>query len=144
VVIVAGYSEPMKAFVGSNPGLKSRFTRTIEFPDYTPLQLTQILEAIAESQDHYMTRAARALALHAFGLRYRGRDETFGNGRMARTFFERSVVRLANRLAPSLRRLTPDQLSRIEAWDLALEELVGKEAARELDSLRGTLPVLPD
>ena len=47
IVIVAGYNEPMKQFIASNPGLESRFTNYLNFPDYKPEELLEIFHRMA-------------------------------------------------------------------------------------------------
>lgn len=98
VVIVAGYTEPMQKFLASNPGLRSRFTRFIEFPDYTPIELMMIFERMAVSAGYSLSDGARARVPTMFESAYDNRGATFGNARLARTMFERACVRLADRL----------------------------------------------
>ena len=52
VVIVAGYPNEMRRFIGSNPGLASRFTKTIEFPAYSSDDLCAILKGMAKRQGY--------------------------------------------------------------------------------------------
>jgi Ku protein len=122
VVIVAGYSDPMRTFIESNPGLQSRFTRFIEFPDYRPADLATIFERMVEREGYHLAVEARQVALAAFARAYAGRDSTFGNGRLVRNFFQRTVARNANRLAARSSQLTADELSLIEVADLPVDE----------------------
>ncbi|MFE5300889.1 right-handed parallel beta-helix repeat-containing protein [Streptomyces sp. NPDC056632] len=97
VVIVAGYSEEMRGFLDSNPGLASRFSRTVEFENYADDELTTIVAMSAASHGYQLADGTReALGLH-FGTMAKGAD--FGNGRAARKVFEEMVDRQASRLA---------------------------------------------
>ena len=98
-VIVAGYTEPMKTFIRSNPGLESRFTRTIEFEDYTPNDLFAIFARLCEQWSYSLTSSAKQKTLTIFEKLYQERDDHFGNGRMVRTFFERTIEIHSTRLA---------------------------------------------
>ncbi|MFB7341368.1 right-handed parallel beta-helix repeat-containing protein [Streptomyces hydrogenans] len=121
VVIVAGYSEEMRGFLDSNPGLASRFSRTVEFVNYADDELTTIVALSAASHGYQLADGTReALTLH-FETMAKGAD--FGNGRAARKVFEEMVDRQASRLAV---------LPEIGNTDLALltPEDVGAEAAR--------------
>lgn len=119
VVIVAGYTLPMQKFLAANPGLRSRFTRFVDFPDYTPAELMQILERMATKAGYSLNDAARASAAAMFEDAYNDRQATFGNARLARTMFERACVRLADRLEhdPDISR---DELTMIHKEDLQL------------------------
>ncbi len=97
VVIVAGYPEPMKTFLASNPGLASRFARTIDFEDYNVPELAQIFESFASGLT--LTDAARQQVLLAVEAMHLNRGEHFGNGRDVRKLFEQTLVRQASRLA---------------------------------------------
>ncbi|QRP46398.1 right-handed parallel beta-helix repeat-containing protein [Amycolatopsis sp. FDAARGOS 1241] len=115
VVIVAGYSEQMEQFLQSNPGLASRFTRTIEFPNYSVDELVTITTGLTRKHYYELTDDAIG-ALRAYFERV-PKDSTFGNGRVARKLFEAMVNNQASRLAlhpPSkdseLNRLTADDL----------------------------------
>ena len=78
-VIVAGYPEPMKKFLGSNPGLESRFTRYLYFEDYSPDELCSIFRLFAE-RDHYLVDDEAMLRVEAlFQQAYASRDERFCN-----------------------------------------------------------------
>ncbi|MGP4014990.1 right-handed parallel beta-helix repeat-containing protein [Saccharopolyspora sp. 5N708] len=118
VVIVAGYSELMGKFLESNPGLASRFTRTIEFPNYSVEELVTITSNLCRKHYYELTDDA-VDELTAYFTRV-PKGETFGNGRVARKLFEEMINNQASRLA-----LSPpakdSELSRLTAADLAPE-----------------------
>lgn len=126
VVVVAGYPKLMEAFLESNPGLRSRFAREIEFPDYTTLELVEITHSLASDADYQLSKACGpALEAIFSGVE---RKEGFGNARYARTLFEQALNRHAVRLAESDRvhALDRSAVSTIESQDF-------KEAASILD-----------
>jgi len=108
VVIVAGYRDEMAKFIGSNPGLQSRFTRQIEFQDYTAQEMLEIFKRNAASNNFELDPNAATTLLDRF--RAREGDGGFGNGRGVRNVFEAVVIAHANRTAaiadPSDRDLT--------------------------------------
>lgn len=99
VVILAGYTDEMRAFIESNPGLRSRFTRTIEFPDYTAEELEVIFLRLAERNQYVLTTNAMRALRARLAREVAAKDRTFGNGRFARNLFERAIERQATRLA---------------------------------------------
>ena len=117
VVIVAGYREPMEKFLETNPGLRSRFTRFIDFPDYSSPELVQILNRSAIAAGYALTDAAQDRAGMLFDAALRERGPGFGNARLARTLFERACVRLADRLE-SDSDVTREELTEIHAGDI--------------------------
>ena len=118
VVIVAGYSELMEKFLDSNPGLASRFTRTVEFPNYSVAELVTITTDLCRKHYYELTDDA-VEALTEFYRRV-PKGATFGNGRVARKLFESMVNSQATRLAsePPSR---DNELNRITGADLAAE-----------------------
>ena len=98
VVIVAGYRDRMETFLESNPGLRSRFTRFIDFPDYTPEELTLIFTRMTEEDGYVLAEGALDAAMGILNREYELRKENFGNGRLVRNLFERSLTSQANRL----------------------------------------------
>ncbi|WP_308400751.1 right-handed parallel beta-helix repeat-containing protein [Streptomyces sp. AS02] len=115
VVIVAGYPREMETFVRSNPGLASRFNRTLLFEDYGSAELVSIVEHQAAQHQYELTPSAReVLTAHFDGL---PRERGFGNGRAARQLFQAMTERQAYRVAElsdvsesDLMTLTPDDL----------------------------------
>ena len=101
VVIVAGYTEQMKDFIESNPGLKSRFNKFIEFPDYTGNELYQIYELMTYSQDYVLTGEADEYVKQHLQEMALSDDENFANAREVRNYFERCVERQATRIVSS-------------------------------------------
>ncbi|MER7752800.1 right-handed parallel beta-helix repeat-containing protein [Kitasatospora sp. NPDC097643] len=115
VVIVAGYSEQMDQFLASNPGMASRFSRTVEFPNYEPAELVTIVRGLCAKHCYELTGDAVAALTRHFEDVPKG--PTFGNGRVARQVFETMISNQASRLA--VRPPADDgELSRLTAADL--------------------------
>jgi AAA+ superfamily predicted ATPase len=117
IVMIAGYTEEMKLFINANSGLKSRFNKYIEFPDYIPEEMLQIFEGQCQKLDYRLEQDARNKVLELFKIAYEQRDRSFGNGRYVRNIFENSVSRQANRVA-SLTHLTKEILTTIVSEDI--------------------------
>jgi stage V sporulation protein K len=98
VVIVAGYGDEMTRFIESNPGLKSRFSRYFHFEDYTPQELVLIFESFCNKHHYTLTEAASETLIIKFKELYDYRDKSFGNGRLVRNMFEKTIEKQANRL----------------------------------------------
>jgi hypothetical protein len=96
VVIVAGYPEEMGGFIRSNPGLASRFPRTIHFPDYTTTELVAILTELTQRHGYRLDDPAAAAACD--WLAELPRPDGFGNARLVRNLFEAAVARHASRV----------------------------------------------
>ena len=99
VVIVAGYPDEMSRFIRSNPGLQSRFTRYFTFEDYQPDELLTIFENICHTNHYRIEPDAKQILLHKFANLYQNRDKNFGNGRLARNLFEKTIEKQATRLS---------------------------------------------
>ncbi|MEU6028853.1 right-handed parallel beta-helix repeat-containing protein [Streptomyces tauricus] len=97
VVIAAGYSGHMDRFLASNPGMASRFSRTIEFPNYDPAELVTIVRGLCAKHFYELSDDALDALSHYFEHVPKG--PTFGNGRVARQVFESMIGAQASRLA---------------------------------------------
>jgi Holliday junction resolvasome RuvABC ATP-dependent DNA helicase subunit len=117
VVIAAGYSLEMQKFLEANPGMESRFSRSIEFANYTPEELVTIVRSHCSRHDYQIDEEASARLLEYFEKI--PKDGTFGNGRTARKVFEQMADRQASRLAMSSSVDTAD-LTLLTAEDFAL------------------------
>ena len=117
VVILAGYTNDMKRFIDSNPGLQSRFNRYIEFPDYTADELLQIFEFNLKNNEYCISDEARTALSEYLQKCVNEKDERFGNGRFVRNLFEKTIERQANRLSQAP-NLTAEMLTTIEVGDL--------------------------
>ena len=98
VVIVAGYSEPMKNFFSSNPGLKSRFNTFIEFEDYNTKELLEILISMCKNNDYDLTEKAKIKLNDFFETELENKKENFSNGRMVRNVYDDLVMNHARRV----------------------------------------------
>ncbi|MGW5847543.1 right-handed parallel beta-helix repeat-containing protein [Streptomyces sp. NPDC055254] len=115
VVIVAGYTAEMDRFLTVNPGVASRFSRTITFGDYGPQELLRIVEQQAEEHEYRLGEGAREALLVYFTELPKG--PAFGNGRTARQTFESMVERHAGRVA-QLSEPSTDDLTLLFPADL--------------------------
>lgn len=98
VVIVAGYTEPMKVFFDSNPGLHSRIHKQIEFPDYSLEELMEILRLFCKQSEYVLTDSlSNRLETH-IGNILENKDQKFGNGRFIRNIFEYLTMNQADRI----------------------------------------------
>jgi hypothetical protein len=98
VVVVAGYPDKMADLLNSNPGIRSRFTRFMNFVDYTPEELSSIFATFCGEGGFSLSEAAATKALSIFEEQFIQRDSTFGNARFARNLFEQCLVRHARRI----------------------------------------------
>jgi ATPase family associated with various cellular activities (AAA)/AAA lid domain len=96
VVVAAGYPAEMATFVDSNPGLRSRFPKTIVFDDYSDGELVKIFEGLCAKNKYEPTPAALKAAQKFFASHERTKG--FGNGRVARNLFEQAMAAQASRL----------------------------------------------
>ena len=123
VVIVAGYTAEMAAFIESNPGLKSRFNRYFYFNDYAPPELLAIFHKLAKNSHFKVDPQADAALLTILNHVYAQRDRTFGNARLVRNLFEKIVEQQANRLA-AIGELTDEILTTILPEDIPIGEFI--------------------
>ena len=97
-MIVAGYTEPMKKFFDSNPGLKSRFNTFIEFEDYSVDELDDILVGMCVNNDYELSEDAKACAHSYLNNKVETKEDNFANGRMVRNLYEDLVMNHARRV----------------------------------------------
>jgi AAA+ superfamily predicted ATPase len=99
VVILAGYSSNMDDFINTNPGLQSRFSRYIDFPDYSEEELLQIFLQNAKKGDYVLDENALTLLRGVLHDAIVHKDKNFGNARYVRNLFEKCIQNQANRLS---------------------------------------------
>ena len=138
ICIVAGYTDQMHDFIDSNPGLKSRFTQTIHFDDYTPDELTQIFLNLAKAKSFVVDQDTEGAIHRQFEQLYLRRDKNFGNAREARRIFDQTVEKQSQRLVslmndPGFRE---EDMYRITQEDLPMAQ---NEKARPLDEVLNEL-----
>jgi probable Rubsico expression protein CbbX len=127
VVILAGYKDRMDAFFQSNPGMASRVTHHVDFPDYTPDELMEIARRMLERDDYRLSSAGER-AFREY-LDKRMRMPRFAHGRSTRNAIDRARLRHATRLLDSGKPLGHDELMTIEADDIYASSIFrnGKE-----------------
>ncbi|MFC1421185.1 right-handed parallel beta-helix repeat-containing protein [Streptacidiphilus cavernicola] len=126
VVIVAGYTTEMERFLASNPGVASRFSRTVSFADYSAAELLEITRRQAAEHEYQLSDDSAAALLDHYDALPKG--PSFGNGRTARQVFETMVERHAVRLA-QLADPTTEELQLLLPEDLPLPQLRSGAAA---------------
>ena len=138
ICIVAGYTDQMHDFIDTNPGLKSRFTQTIHFDDYTPDELTEIFLHLAKGKNFTIDDDTRAAIHRQFEQLYLRRDKNFGNAREARRIFNEAVERQSQRL---VKLMNDPGFQEKDMYSLTKEDLpmAQSEAARPLDEVLNEL-----
>jgi len=101
IVIVAGYTGPMEQFIASNPGLESRFTNYLNFPDYSAEELAEIFHRMAAQSGLVGAPETAAAVLALCRKLVATRTEHFGNAREMRNLFEAAVRNQSTRLVNS-------------------------------------------
>ena len=121
VVVAAGYSQRMREFIESNPGLQSRFNKYIEFPDYTTEELLTIFEKLVAQNQYSLPKEAREEVKKILERERRESGSNFANARLVRNVFEIAIEHQANRVAAiaapcneDLQKITREDLKGID------------------------------
>ena len=130
IVIVAGYTDLMKSFVESNPGLRSRFNKFFEFPDYTVEELQAIFMMQCKKYQYKLTDEAEAAIRDEITRMEAEKGENFANAREVRNLFEKIITNQASRVA-DLENVDEDVLTTITMEDLKDDEDPQKESTAE-------------
>lgn len=116
VVVLAGYSEDMKRFIDSNPGLQSRFNRYIHFADYSVDELKKIFLLNSEKNQYKMNEDSISVLDQILTSVVNHKDKNFGNGRFVRNLFEKTIQNQAVRLSRKS-SVTTEELSTLTPED---------------------------
>ena len=117
VVIVAGYTGPMRKFIESNPGLKSRFNKYIEFPDYNIDELQQIFEMNCKKYDYKVAEDVQHQIRALITSKKIENIDNFANAREVRNLFEEIITNQARRIA-AMENPTEEDMMTITMEDL--------------------------
>ncbi len=117
IVIVAGYPELMAEFIDSNPGLRSRFNKYINFEDYDDIELLEIFKLMCKHSGYIPTEEVIKHCAYTFEKKYQNRGKNFANAREIRNFFETAMMNQADRLF-EIKEPTNEQLSTLELADV--------------------------
>ena len=117
IVIVAGYTQLMRDFIESNPGLRSRFNKFFEFPDYTVDELQQIFELQCKKYQYRLTEEADSAVRNEIVRLESSKGENFANAREVRNLFEKIITNQAARVS-ALENVDEEMLTTITIDDL--------------------------
>ena len=144
VVIVAGYTKPMEKFIESNPGLKSRFNKYIEFPDYTIDELMEIFELNCKKYDYVIEEDAKKQVRARLVSKKMQMKENFANAREVRNMFEDIITNQARRVA-EMENPTHDDMMKITVMDLSddIGEVIDSKEVEKMAEAARNLPTSP-
>ena len=144
VVIVAGYTKPMEKFIDSNPGLKSRFNKYIEFPDYTIDELMEIFELNCKKYDYVIEEDAKKQVRARLVSKKMQMQENFANAREVRNMFEDIITNQARRVA-AMENPTHDDMMKITIMDLTddIGEVIDSKEVEKMEAAAKNLLTTP-
>lgn len=119
IVIVAGYPQEMSRFILSNPGLQSRFSKYVEFPDYNAEELMQIMLKITDESSYTLEPRAEDIIRTSIEQLFDNKTKYFGNARAIRNLFEHVIQQHSNRI------MTLDNPGTDELQTITQEDLLG-------------------
>lgn len=127
ICIVAGYTKEMHQFIDSNPGMKSRFNKTIHFEDYKPEELTQIFLNLARKNNFVVNPPTEQALLHHLEHSYATRNHNFGNAREVRSLFDMATTNQSKRLVSIM---NDPSFQQEMMFELTTEDIIGSEKAK--------------
>ena len=130
VVIVAGYTEPMKKFIESNPGLKSRFNKYIDFSDYSIDELEQIFYMNCDKYDYKVDEDVKHQIRALITAKKMENIENFANAREVRNLFEEIITNQARRIS-GMENPTGDDMMTILREDLEDLSVISKDKGEQ-------------
>jgi hypothetical protein len=142
IVIVAGYTKPMQQFIASNPGLESRFTNYLNFPDYQPDELLEIFHRMAAQSGLVCPAEAERKVREISEKLHALRTDQFGNAREMRNLFEAAVRNQSTRLVAS-GRCDREALTALLPEDLPVDFEPGIPSASEAKSMSSRIAPRP-
>ncbi len=98
IIILSGYTEEMKIFLDSNPGIQSKFPNNFHFEDYTPRQMLEIALVISEKNGYTLDEGAWQLLLEIFNKLYSSRDKNFGNAHTVKNILYKAISNQEERI----------------------------------------------
>ena len=123
IVILAGYTKEMEAFLTANSGLRSRFPNIIEFPDYTAEELLAITKLTAKKKGYTIDETCETPLLQYYEKRQATDARTAGNGRLVRNLVEDAILNQSRRLTGGdVTKLTEAELAALLSEDFDLSE----------------------
>ncbi|GAA0748935.1 AAA family ATPase [Clostridium sartagoforme] len=138
VVILAGYTKEMEDFLKINSGLKSRFNYTVDFEDYTPIELLGISKIIAKSNGYVIDEVLDDRLVELFETKQiKGKNDS-GNGRLARNIIEQAITNQSKRLATlDEDSINQDNINKLIETDFCLDKKEEFDLDEELDKIIG-------
>ncbi len=117
VIIVAGYTEPMERFLSSNPGLKSRFNKYIDFEDYTPEELVSIFNSMCKKSEYKFDDESMEKLQEKIKSMVDEKNSSFANARTMRNMLEFGIMKQATRIV-EIEDLSDDDIMTINFDDI--------------------------
>lgn len=143
IVIVAGYRNEMRRFIESNPGLASRFSKTIDFPSYSPADLCEMFKRMAAWQQFSLPQGFEAKLMP--WIEARSKAEDWANGREMRTLLEKAreaqALRIAGDPAADISLITTEDIVQAAGLQIHDDETSLADALAKLDAMVGLAPV---
>lgn len=134
VVIVAGYTDLMEEFINSNPGLRSRFNKYVDFADYSAEEMLGIFKLQCSKSCYVLDADAENAVKEYFEAVSEAAGE-FGNARGVRNSFEKILTEQANRIA-ELEAVSRDDLMKIVRGDIEKALFEPDDEIKQIDSER--------